>query len=331
MASKDDKNGTQQQVTDTASAPPPEAQSPPPPPPPAGPLAPGPPSLFSAFNQDSLAHYPNPFYSLQSGYNLIIYIVKHFLGFDPGFIINLSIFLAGLSTVGRYATFYLYHYVKKWITASTRIHEDEILLYHDVLRFMSEKWLKNRVFQDVKASTYGYVGIGEDSDDEADEADETDGDESEDESFDDDSDSEKPVKYYNFKARSAVRFQPYELSRLFYYKRNVFYFRHSLRVVASSNPVLGHRQSGELTLECLGRSLEPIRSFLEDAQDYCEKKSTQTTSIFRANGANWMLIGRRPSRDINTVILEKTKKRRLLRDMHEYISPSTKKWYANHG
>ena len=46
---------------------------------------------------------------------------------------------------------------------------------------------------------------------------------------------------------------------------------------------------------------------------------------------NWMLIGRRPSRDIDTVILEKGKKRKLLRDISEYFSPSTKKWYSNHG
>ena len=39
----------------------------------------------------------------------------------------------------------------------------------------------------------------------------------------------------------------------------------------------------------------------------------------------------RPYRDIDTVILEKSKKQALLRDINEYLHPRTRKWYSNHG
>ena len=94
---------------------------------------------------------------------------------------------------------------------------------------------------------------------------------------------------------------------------------------------MGIRINGEIKIECLGRSTKPIRSLIEDAQIYYLHRSSHSTNICRANGQNWAVIGRRPARDINTVILDQTKKKALLRDINEYLHPTTKKWYGKHG
>lgn len=91
------------------------------------------------------------------------------------------------------------------------------------------------------------------------------------------------------------------------------------------------KYSGELTLECLGRSLDPIKALLEESQTYYLEKTMSSTTVYRANGPHWGRITSRPSRDIETVILEKAKKEELLQDINEYLHPRTRRWYANHG
>lgn len=275
----------------------------------------------TAQSASSVSHIASdPFSSLRSGYNVAIYIVKNILGLDPSIIINLSIFLAAGSTVFRYAYAYLTHYARQFIISSVRIHEDDLILYHDVMRFMTEKHLKGKIFRSVKASTNSRVALLRPEDDDPTSA-----------PPDLEAGMDDFVNYRTERQRSKISYQPYAISHIFYHNRNFYLFTHSLRSIPGGHPSMGMRVSGELTLECFGRSLRPIQSLLEDAQMYSLRRSSHSTNICRANGQNWMMIGRRPSRDINTVILDKKKKQALLRDINEYLHPSTKKWYGSHG
>jgi hypothetical protein len=87
----------------------------------------------------------DPYSSLRSGYNVVIYIVKNILGHDPSAVINLSIAAAAASTIFRYAYAYIAHYARQFIVASIRIHEDDLILYYDVMRYMTEKHLKGKM------------------------------------------------------------------------------------------------------------------------------------------------------------------------------------------
>jgi mitochondrial chaperone BCS1 len=95
------------------------------------------------------------------------------------------------------------------------------------------------------------------------------------------------------------------------------------------NMAMGY--SGQLSLECFGRSLDPIKALLEEAQTHYLQKSFTTTTIYRANGPGWLPVVSRPSRAIDSVILEPEKKQALLTDMNEYLHPRTRRWYANRG
>jgi chaperone BCS1 len=271
-----------------------------------------------------LAH--SQFRPLRSGYNVAIYIVKEVLGLDPVIVVNLSIFLAALSTVGRYITSYLYTYLKSIYISSARIHEDETL-YTYLMKWMTDHHLHTKRFRSVKAKLVQKTSI-----------------EDEEEAFklmskeqilvgtgkESKTESKQLISYRTMMGRNPINFQPYQMSHIFYHKRNIFLFRHSLRSTPQPRG-LSMRITGELTVECLGRSLEPVKALLEEAQTYYLEKMMSSTAVFRSNGPGWIRITSRPSRDIDTVILEKTKKQMLLADINEYLHPQTRRWYANHG
>ncbi|KAM3072364.1 hypothetical protein ACMFMG_009173 [Clarireedia jacksonii] len=266
----------------------------------------------------------NPFQSLQSGYNVATYIVKEVLGLDPVIVVNLSILLAAISTVGRYVTGYLYTYLKGIYISSVHIPEDDSLYIH-IMKWMTDHHLHTQRFRSVKAKTVQKTSI-----------------EDEEEAFKlmsndqpsvrlgngTEKEGSKLISYRTMMGRNPIQFQPYQMSHIFYHKRNIFIFRHGLRNTPRG---LAMRITAELTIECLGRSLDPVKALLEEARTYYLEKTMSSTAVFRANGHGWSRITSRPSRDIDTVILEKTKKQRLLQDINEYLHPQTRRWYANHG
>ena len=260
----------------------------------------------------NLAH--NPFQSVRSIYDVAIYIVKEILGLDPAFVVNLSIFLAAASTVGRYVTNYLYAYAKSTCISSVRIHEED-QLYTYVMRYMTDKHLHTQRFRSVKAKMVKKMSIEDEEEAfklisaEVQKSAVRLGDRSPEQ-------GQQLISYRTMMGSNPIKFDPYQMSHLFYHKRRIFLFKHGLR--NSPHPRgMTMRQTGELTIECLGRSLEPIKSFLEEAQTYYLEKSVSSTAVYRSSGPSWSSITSRPSRDIDTVILEKSKKEMLLADMNE--------------
>jgi chaperone BCS1 len=283
----------------------------------------------SALNQQRPATLANnPFQSVRSIYDITIYIVKEVLGLDPVIVVNLSIFLAALGTVGRYITSYLYTYAKSIYISSVRIHEDDAL-YTYVMKFMTDKHLHSKRFRSVKAKMVKKTSI-----------------EDEEEAFklisqeqgsvrlgkgkEMDDDGKQMISYRTMMGCNPIQLQPYQMSHIFYHKRNIFLFRHGLRSTPHPRG-LAMRTTGELTLECLGRSLDPVKALLEECQTYYLEKSISNTAVYRSSGPGWSNITSRPARDIDTVILEKSKKQMLLSDINEYLHPQTRRWYANHG
>ena len=136
------------------------------------------------------------------------------------------------------------------------------------------------------------------------------------------------ISYRTMMSRNPIQLQPFEMGHWFIHKGQIFMFRHAMRT--NTNPRT-FKMTGELTIQCFGRSLEPIKKLLEEAQSYYLEKTVSKTAIFRAGGSTWGRISSRPSRDIDTIIMEKTKKQRLLQDINEYLHPKTRRWYSNHG
>lgn len=252
----------------------------------------------------------DPFQSLRSSYDLALYLIKDILGFDPVIVVNLSIFLAAVSAFGRYVTNSVYGYARNLFMSSVHINDDDAL-YQYVVRWMADRHIGTKALRSVKATTVRKTTL----------EDEEDAMKSVEQDFEN---PDHLISYRTMIARSPVRYLPFESRQLIIHKGHFILFRHHIRTSDSRS------ERSFLTLECLGRSLSPIQTLLEDAQTYSLEKTASTTNVFRAEGS-WQLIMSRPFRDIDTVILDKKKKQTLLRDINEYLHPRTRRWYSNHG
>ena len=92
-----------------------------------------------------------------------------------------------------------------------------------------------------------------------------------------------------------------------------------------------------ITLTCIGRSTQPIKDLIKECRDYSLDREKSYTIVrrpaskdFRARGHSvWHKVAVRPSRPIETVVLDHDEKNRVLGDINEYLHPSTSRWYAN--
>ena len=89
------------------------------------------------------------------------------------------------------------------------------------------------------------------------------------------------------------------------------------------------------TISCLGRSPQPIKNLLADIKSWRAKKRAGMTAIFRPvdlnYGAEWSRPRLRPSRPLRSVVLEESLKVEVLRVIADFLSPQTRRWYANRG
>ena len=95
----------------------------------------------------------------------------------------------------------------------------------------------------------------------------------------------------------------------------------------------------EARLYCLSRSTAPIKALIQNALDAYQKRQESKTSIRRPapskqrrNGGNpWVKVATRPSRSMDTIVLDEGEKERILADMTEYLALETRQWYAGRG
>ena len=85
----------------------------------------------------------------------------------------------------------------------------------------------------------------------------------------------------------------------------------------------------ELSCLSLFGGAGPIKRFLKFVQDIPRKE--RTTTIFRPAGQAWDAGITRPSRTLNAVTLDASVKESLVKDIETYLTPATKRYYANRG
>jgi mitochondrial chaperone BCS1 len=135
-------------------------------------------------------------------------------------------------------------------------------------------------------------------------------------------------------ARKRVRFEPDEQRVWFFHKGCLFRFQRS-KVMA---PV-GYIVSQKITLTVLGFRIQPIEDLIAETQDQWFFGSKRKTTIMRPlpkemrdrGGYPWTVIARRPSRSIDTVVLDESLKHDTLQDVGNFWSPGAPEWYSAHG
>lgn len=153
------------------------------------------------------------------------------------------------------------------------------------------------------------------------------------------------IKWLNFsnqEAKSTPRFTPALGTHNFWHDRTYFMLKRKQQVMFDDVGNNGGALKDEevLTLSCFGRSTSPIKQLIEDAKARYFFGLNKKTVIKRPSGSerrryggkgSWAKISERPCRPLNTVVLDEGKKMEVLKDINEYLSPATARWYANRG
>jgi chaperone BCS1 len=90
-----------------------------------------------------------------------------------------------------------------------------------------------------------------------------------------------------------------------------------------------------LVVMCLGRSVEPIKKFLDHCRDFAEKQResfiTVRASKQRYGNESWDSTILRPIRPLETVHFDETTKYELAADIKNYLDPATRRFYTDRG
>jgi chaperone BCS1 len=141
--------------------------------------------------------------------------------------------------------------------------------------------------------------------------------------------------YYNFSktaARIPPRYEPAYGHFFFSTPRGTFKFR---KVEVLRRGVDGsERTECAIDIFCVGLTTNPIKLLLADIKVWTLRKQGSKTIIripCSESYNGWAKSSERPSRPLDTVILDHEQKTTILRDMNEYLHPLSPRWYSARG
>jgi len=267
---------------------------------------------------------PNILEALIPGYSLISRYASAYLGIDVSIFVTIGIIMLGVSKGGQYVYRQLERIFEYTLMSSVYIDE------HDDLFDMVMAWLaahqestsRNRK---MRAKT----ARGAKADD------------AYDASSDDALDANGMFNFAKWSARTPPRFEPYYGRQFVWHNGQIFWFKRSRRPNEGQRLQVSFGNVAEddiIQLDCVGRSIEPIKVLLRTIRVWTLTRTMGTTTIRHPTpkdrarfGGTWSKTSSRPSRPMDTVILDAEQKQMIINDMNEYLHPASPKWYATRG
>lgn len=148
------------------------------------------------------------------------------------------------------------------------------------------------------------------------------------------------VNFANWDSKVPPKYQPYFGRHRFFHRGRYFEFRRETKPMMYSGWGGSIFQEDEtIRLTCIGRTTQPIKDLLRECRDKFLDKGKACTVVRRPAPKEqrnrgrtvWNKVATRPSRPMDTVVLDHAQKDRVLADINEYLHPSTPRWYANRG
>ncbi|KAI9841137.1 MAG: hypothetical protein M1837_000981 [Sclerophora amabilis] len=273
------------------------------------------------------------------GYSIISRYLLEAFGFDITILVSVCFLTFAVGKCGKYIWRNAYDIFQDWFTSSISIPENDMI--YDYMM----GWLADQKVSKDSRSLQAKTSHSKVWDDEEDAGDENPSDDSnlEDDDHDpEEGDLTKIVNFSNWDAKTPPRYEPALGDHHFWHKGNYFLLNRAMKQVMSTSYGSSAFQDTEnLTLTCVGRSPQPIKSLLEEARDHFLEKEKVMTVIRRPGSKEmrqmhgghylWDRVATRPSRPMDTVVLDHAQKESLLADINEYLHPATARWYANRG
>ncbi|KAK0647036.1 BCS1 N terminal-domain-containing protein [Cercophora newfieldiana] len=150
---------------------------------------------------------------------------------------------------------------------------------------------------------------------------------------------------YHHEKRVPVQYLPTFGATWFIHGRNLFMVRRILTTSSHYKSAWGNQTPDEysgapqgdepLVVMCLGRSVEPIKKFLDSCRVFADKQReafvTVRASKARSYEESWDTTILRPLRPLETVHFDEKIKAELVADLENYLDPSTRKFYNGRG
>ena len=257
------------------------------------------------------------------GYSIISRFLLEVLGFDITVAVSVCFLIFGLATSIKYLWNNAYEYFKTYFMSFISIESDDDI-YEHVMDWLGEQQVSQKS-QTLMART-GHYSWDADNVDDVEGATEDDG---------------TLLNFSNWDAKIPPKFQPYFGKHRFWHKGRYFELKRETKQMMVTSGWGGSmlRDEETIRLTCIGRSTQPIKDLIKECQDrYFDKKSSRTvvrrpaTKELRSRGRNpWTKVATRPSRPMDTVVLEHDQKEQVLADINEYLHPASPRWYANRG
>ena len=256
------------------------------------------------------------------GYSVISKFLFEVLGFDITLAVSVCLLVFGLYTSIKFLWTHALDQFREYFMSFVSVDSDDDIYFHVM------NWLQSQTI--VKESRSLVAKTGHESIWDLQDAD------TEDKSLD----PNALLNFSNWDAKVPPKFQPYFGSHRFFHKGRYFEFKRETKSVATQGWGGTVFQNDEtIRLTCIGRSTQPIKNLINECRDsYLDKGKANTVVRRPAPKENrnrgrsvWNMVATRPSRPMETVVLDPAQKERVLTDINEYLHPSTPRWYANRG
>jgi chaperone BCS1 len=145
---------------------------------------------------------------------------------------------------------------------------------------------------------------------------------------------------YNHEKRVPIQYLPTFGTTWFILERNFFLVRRIAprSVFANGIPeeyAAAPEGDEPLVVMCLGRSVKPIKRFLDHCRDFAAKQRESYITIratkAQFHGDSWDTTILRPIRPLETVHFDETTKAELVADIENYLDPATRRFYTTRG
>ncbi|CAF9915213.1 hypothetical protein IMSHALPRED_002375 [Imshaugia aleurites] len=256
------------------------------------------------------------------GYSLISKFLLDSLGFDITLLVSVCFLIFGLATSLKFAWKHTSEQFSEYFMSYIRIDSGDDI-YDHVMEWIgvqnvsktSRKLMAKTGRENAWDLVDGDMGVPE-------------------------LDSKNLVNFSNWDAMVPPRFQPSFGTHRFFHKGRLFQLKRENRQVMQEGWAGSvTRDEENITLTCIGRSTQPIKDLIKEARDHYLNKEKSCTVVRRPTPKEqrgrgrtvWTKVATRPSRPMETVVLDHEQKNRVLVDINEYLHPSTPRWYANRG
>ena len=267
---------------------------------------------------------PNILEALIPGYSIASRYASAYFGLDISIFVTLGLVFFAVTRGGKYIYTILESWFRTLFTCSIYIDEGDDL-FDMVMAYMAthQEFTKRSRKMAVKTQRGSSAdeAYGANADDALDE--------------------NGLFNFNKWSARTPPRYEPYYGRQFVLHAGRVFWFRRSKRQTQGQTVQVSFNHAAEddvIQIDCIGRSIDPIKDLLRTIRVWSLTRSQKTTVVRHPTpkdraryGGAWSKTTSRPSRPMDTVILDATQKAMIINDMNEYLHPASPHWYAMRG